>query len=30
MYLPDIIRNALDRNYSMDRAATDLGALMLE
>ena len=30
MTLSDIIRNALDSNYSLDRAATDLGALMLE
>jgi hypothetical protein len=30
MTLIDITRNALDREYSLDRAAADLGALMLE
>jgi hypothetical protein len=30
MTLSDIIRYALDCNYSLDRAATDLGELMLE
>ena len=30
MTLPDLIRNALDCYYSLDRAATDLGAFMLE
>ena len=30
MTLTDITRNALDREYSLDRAAADLGALMLE
>jgi hypothetical protein len=30
MTFTDIIRNAIDRNYSMEHAATDLGALMLE
>ena len=30
MTLPDLIRNALDCNYSLDRAATDLVAFMLE
>jgi hypothetical protein len=28
MTLSDIIRNALDREYSLDRAATDLGELI--
>ena len=28
--LSDIIRNALDREYSLDRAAADLGELMTE
>jgi hypothetical protein len=26
----DIFRNALNRNYSMDQAASDLGSLLLE
>jgi len=30
MTLSDIIRNALDREYSLDRAAADLGELMTE
>ena len=30
MTLTDIIRNALDREYSLDRAAADLGELMTE
>ena len=30
MTLTDITRNALDREYSLDRAAADLGALMME
>ena len=30
MTLPDIVRNAFDVNYSVDRAAADLGSLMLE
>ena len=29
MTLTDIISNALDRDYSLDRAAVDLGVLML-
>jgi len=28
--MTDIIMNALDRDYSLDRAATDLGELMME
>ena len=28
--IADIIRNALDKDYSMDQAATDLGELMTE
>ena len=30
MTLPDLIRNSLDRDYSLDRAAADRGALMME
>ena len=30
MTFADIIMNALDRDYSLDRAATDLGELMME
>jgi hypothetical protein len=30
MTLADIIRNALDRDYPLEQAAADLGALMLE
>jgi hypothetical protein len=30
MTLRDFIRNALDRDYSMEQAAADLGALILE
>jgi hypothetical protein len=30
MTLADIIRNALDRDYSVDQAAADLGSLLLE
>ena len=30
MTLSDIVINTLDRNYSLDRAAADLGSLMTE
>ena len=30
MTLPDLIRNSLDRDYSLEQAAADLGSLLLE